>query len=154
MADTLADGLLAALAQQVGLPELRFDDDGHCAVAFDEIVVNFELEPPSGQLFLYADVGPAPPGLPESLYRRLLAANLLWTGTGRATLSLDEQGQRFVLAHALPAARVSNIDFVEAVESFVNIAETWRGKIADGAQPGANSDESSSAAPANADLFV
>ncbi len=154
MAEGLAEGLLAALAQQVGLPELHFDAEGCCAVAFDEIVLNFELDPPGEQLFLYADLGAAPEGLPETLYRRLLAANLLGKGTGRATLSLDDQAQRFLLTHAVPVARLSNIDFVETVENFVNIAEHWRLKIADGSQPAPASSAPSAVDPASANLFV
>ncbi|HVJ68934.1 MAG TPA: type III secretion system chaperone [Caulifigura sp.] len=154
MPESPANGLLAALAQQVGLPALHLDESDCCAVAFDEVVVNFEFDPSCGQLFLYSDLGDAHEGLPEALYRRLLAANLLWKGTGQATLSLDDQAQRFVLAHALPAARMSNVDFVETVESFVNIAEEWRGNIAEGKQPETESAEHSPIDPASANLFV
>ena len=124
-----ADHLLAALGRQVGIAQLGLDDAGCCALSFDTTVVNFELDEETHRLFLYADVGDAPRQLGEALYRDLLAANLLWRGTGGATLSLDEGRRRFVLAHAIPVERISEADFVETVERFVDIAETWGRRI-------------------------
>lgn len=126
-----ADHLLAALGRLVGIPQLGLDDAGCCALSFDTTVVNFEADEEAHRLFLYADVGDAPERLSEALYRDLLAANLLWRGTGGATLSLDERRRRFVLAHAVPVERISEADFVETVERFADIAETWAKRVAD-----------------------
>ncbi|HMR30297.1 MAG TPA: type III secretion system chaperone [Geminicoccaceae bacterium] len=126
-----AERLLAAVGQQIGIAELALDDAGCCALSFDDVVVNFEADAESERLFLYAEVGDAPEGLAEALYRDILAANLLWQGTGGATLSLDAAGRRFVLGHAVPVGRIGEVDFVTTVERFVDIAETWRRRIAE-----------------------
>lgn len=131
MGGSVADHLLTALGRQVGITDLRLDDTGCCALSFDATVVNFEADEETQRLFLYADVGDAPEHLTEALYRDLLAANLLWRGTGGATLSLDERRRRFVLAHAVPVERISDADFVETVERFADIAETWARRIAE-----------------------
>jgi hypothetical protein len=138
MAGNGADRLLAALGREVGIPELELDAAGCCVLSFDEIVVNLEADGESHRLFIYADLGEAPDGLPEALYRQILEANLLWKGTGGATLSLDGQARRFVVAHGMPADRISEADFLTTIERFVDIAENWRQRIATaGAQAGA-----------------
>jgi len=134
MSVSFADSLLKVLAQQVGIPELALDESSCCVLAFDEVVINFEADASSQRLFLYADVGDAPEGLPESLYRELLEANLMWGGTGGATLSLDGSARRFMLAHGVPVGRTSDVDFLATVETFVDIVECWRTRIAESAQ--------------------
>lgn len=131
MGRSAADRLLAALGLQVGITDLGLDDAGCCVLSFDSTVVNFEADEETHRLFLYADVGDAPLHLTEALYRDLLAANLLWRGTGGATLSLDDTRRRFVLAHAVPVDRISDADFVETVERFADIAETWARRVAE-----------------------
>lgn len=136
MGQNEAAGLLAALGQQVGIAGLALDEAGCCVLAFDDVVLHFEADEQSGRLFLYAGLGDAPDRLAEAFYRELLAANLMWQGTGGATLSLDPDGRRFVLGHAVPVDRITEVDFVATVERFVDIAETWRRRIAEaGSQP-------------------
>lgn len=131
MGRSTADRLMAALGLQVGITDLGLDDADCCTLSFDATVVNFEADAETHRLFLYVDVGDAPEHLPEALYRDLLAANLLWRGTGGATLSLDEARRRFVLAHAVPVERISEVDFVETVERFADIAESWTRRVAE-----------------------
>ncbi len=136
MGQNEAAGLLAALGRQVGIAELALDEAGCCVLAFDDVVLHLEADEQSGRLFLYADLGDAPDGLGEAFHRELLAANLMWQGTGGATLSLDPAGRRFVLGHAVPVDRIGEVDFVATVERFVDIAEIWQRRIADaGSQP-------------------
>ena len=153
MSDGFGNGLLKGLAHQVGIAGLEFDENGRCVLAFDEIVVSFEADPESHQLFLSASVGEAPHGLPEELYRQVLEANLLWHGTGGATLSLDDRSRRFMLVHAVPVDRVSEVQFVEIVGTFVDIAETWRTRIAE-AHHAPSADAAMVTDPGKATLFV
>jgi Tir chaperone protein (CesT) family len=128
------NGLMRALGAEVGIPELTLDEAHCCALAFDSVVVNFELDESSEQLFLYASLGPMP-AAGSKVYEQLLEGNLLWQDTGGATLSLDRQGNRVMLHQDLPAERLSEADFKAAVEQFVNAAEAWTERVSEGAAP-------------------
>ena len=60
MSREAADRLPGVLGATVGIPDLRLDDAGCCALSLDEVVVNLEADPDGRQLFLYASVGPVP----------------------------------------------------------------------------------------------
>jgi Tir chaperone protein (CesT) family len=124
--------LMRALGADVGIPDLALDE-AHCStLAFDSVVVNFELDESSEQLFLYASLGPMP-AAGSRVYEQLLEGNLLWKDTGGATLSLDREGGRVILHQGLPAERLSEVDFKAAVEQFVNVAEAWTQRVSEGA---------------------
>ena len=69
------------------LDGLRLDDDGYCALRFDnEFTINFQYGDNHQQLH-GADLGI--PARGEKLYLTLLQANLFWRLTMGATLSLS-----------------------------------------------------------------
>ena len=127
-----ANGLLHVLGAEVGIPQLHLDKEGCCSVAFDEVVVNFEVDEEAHLLFLYASLGPAPAAAGE-LYRDLLGGNLLWQSTGGATISLDREAGRLVLMQRFSVGRISDVEFKAGVERFVNVAEIWIRRVADAA---------------------
>jgi hypothetical protein len=146
-------GLMRALGADVGIPDLALDEAHCCTLAFDSVVVNFEFDESSEQLFLYASLGPMP-AAGSRVYAQLLEGNLLWKDTGGATLSLDRKGGRVMLHQGLPAERLSEVDFKAAVEQFVNVAEAWTQRVSEGAaQP---REEAGAPPPArlNPDQFV
>ena len=57
MSREAADRLLGVLGATIGIPDLRLDEVGCCALAFDEVVVNLEADPDGRQRFLYVSVG-------------------------------------------------------------------------------------------------
>ena len=75
------NGLIRALGADVGIPDLALDEAHCCTLAFDSIVVNFELDESSDQLFLYASLGPIP-AAGSRVFEELLEGNLLWKDTG------------------------------------------------------------------------
>ena len=125
-------GLMRALGADVGIPDLALDEAHCCTLAFDSVVVNFELDESSGQLFFYASLGPMP-AAGSRIFELLLEGNLLWKDTGGATLSLDRQYARVMLHQSVPAERLSEVDFKAAVEQFVNVAEAWTQRVSEGA---------------------
>ena len=124
-----AGGLLRALGAEVGIPQLELDGTGCCTLAFDEVIVNLELDDEAQELFLYASLGSVPDGAPASFYRELLDGNLFWKDTGGATLSLDREGRRVILLQTLSLDRISEAGFKAAVERFVNVAEGWSRRL-------------------------
>ena len=125
MALQSCNSLMRYLGVEIGIPALALDEEHCCALDIDSVVLNFELDEPSGLLFLYTNLGPVPAFGASRLYERLLAANLMGQGTEGATLGLDREAQRLVLHRALRAQQLTDIEFKEAVEKFVDVAELW-----------------------------
>ena len=69
------------------------------------------------------------------VYESLLQANLFWSGTDGATLSVEPQTGSVFLARQLPQQVVDLPTFETMMESFVNIAEFWTDELARLSQP-------------------
>ena len=104
------NALMRALGAEVGIPELELDETHCCTLAFDSVVVNFELDESGRQLFLYASLGARPAAGSSGSYEQLLAGMLFWKDTGGATPGLDREGDRAALLQSLPAERLSEAD--------------------------------------------
>lgn len=123
-----AEELTASLGKRIGI-DLALDADGSCAFEADGLVVVLDYVPETGSIVLAGEIGEPPPERLEGLYKTLLAANHLFSGTGGATLSLD--GDRIMVCRSLPTAIMDGDSFYAEVEKFVNTAETWRKIVVD-----------------------
>ena len=146
------DILLVELGRSVGLPDLAFDDEDCCALAFDELAVVLSCRREERKLCLYSEVGnlvePSP-----GILRELLEANALhrFTGDGAIGICPDEGGRAFIVVYSvlldgddLDLARLDR-----ALEGFVDMAESWRGRVAAHARgaPAGEGDPSGGTAP-------
>lgn len=123
------DQLLASLGLTLGLPNLRFDDNGCARLAIDGApALNFERDA-SGGLHLYSVLAPVPPEGREALYAQLLQGNLFGTSTAGASLAIDDIHGEVVLCSNVNAAQASASGFSAQVEAFVAAAEDWQGRI-------------------------
>ena len=91
------NGLMRALGADVGIPDLALDEAHCCTLAFDSVVVNFELDESSGQLFFYASLGPMPTAS-SRVYEQLLEGDLSVEGHGRSDAQRRPEGSRVVLS--------------------------------------------------------
>lgn len=92
------------------------------------VIVQDESE--SHRVLLSADLGEPPPEGAETLFRTMLEANHLFTGTAGATLSLDAASGRFRLQKAeLPDELANDVD--GRFLSFIETALNWRRAIED-----------------------
>lgn len=123
--------LLRELGQRLGLADLDLDEDGHAALAFDDVLVDFEFDAAQeGRLLLYAYLGEPQGGEPAALLRAMLEANFFWRGTGGATLSLERATGGAVLALPVAIAGLDYGTFERTLEGFVAAAETWMKRLA------------------------
>lgn len=94
------------------------------------------------RVLLSADLGEPPPEGAETLYRTMLEANHLFSGTAGATLALDEASGRFRLQKAeLPDELANDVDgtlvaFIETALAWRRAIEDFRPGAAEGADPG------------------
>lgn len=127
--------LLNDLGLTMGLPDLKFNEQGCARLVFDgKTSVNLESDADTGKLQLYTDLCPLPPEGREALYLSLLEGNLFGMQTEGATLAVDSANQEVVLCQTLMAEELSADGFLAIIERFVNCAEQWRAQIEGGSQ--------------------
>jgi hypothetical protein len=89
--DPRVETLIGKLGETFGFASLHFDEEGTCALQFDEgPIVNFVYRTEQDQLLFVSDLGAPPAG--AAIYETLLQTNLLsWVNDGTIlALSRDE----------------------------------------------------------------
>lgn len=131
---SLALKLIANFGTLLTLPELTLDDNSNsCVLLFDgDIVLNIEFDEPTGHLILSAYLDELPADGAESLLRELMIANLYWHRTDGATLGLEDATNGVILAQTRSVAELDDPSFEKLVEAFVNQAERWKKRLAEG----------------------
>jgi hypothetical protein len=128
MSKETVNQVLGEFGKQIGLDDLRLDDNGYAALAFD-VVVNLEYDEEPERLLMSAYLG-EPQGERLKTYELLLDANFCWQGTAGATLSLERETGGIVLFQALPARALERQALEAALETFVNTADAWTLQLA------------------------
>lgn len=123
--------LLTEFGREIGLDGLALDEDGHAALAFDDVLVNFEIEEGGERLLLYAYLGEIRGDAAASM-RAMLEANLFWRGADGGTLAIERATGGVVLELAVPAASLDRSKLQATLERFINTAEDWTQRIGEG----------------------
>jgi hypothetical protein len=131
-----AEQLLNDLGITMGLPGLKFNEEGCARLLFDgRTPVSLEHQADSGQVQIYSELGQLPPEGRETLYLALLEGNLFGLGTQGATLAVDGTNQEVILCRTLIAEEMTSATFSATLESFVTCVEHWRARINGVSQP-------------------
>lgn len=117
--------VLAELGNELGLPELALDAQGGCMLAFDSVVVNFELIGDGQLLLIHTCLGQAPDQPSANFYAQLLEANHFFAATGGATIGLHSASRSIDLAMVREIQSLDYPSFTHALEGFVHVAEYW-----------------------------
>jgi hypothetical protein len=139
------DLLLGEFGREIGLPGLALDEDGHAALAFDDVLVNFEVEEGDERLLLYAYLGEIRGDAAASM-RAMLEANLFWRGADGGTLAMERATGGVVLELAVPTASLDRSKLQATLERFINTAEDWAQRIGEGRAAKADADAAESPA--------
>lgn len=124
------NNLLAEFGRKAGLGALSLDDKGVCRLSFDgTLVVDLEHDSSAGVLHLYAVVGSIPADGKESLFARLLEANLFGAQTSGAALAIDRQRNEILLCRSIMPDALDAMAFEKILESFVNALEQQREQL-------------------------
>lgn len=119
-----APDLIAALGERLGI-ELKFDADGACSFAADEMLITINHIAEIDALVLTGDLGEPPPERLDALYKAMLDANHLFAGTAGATLSRDPETGHIVLCRAMPCMALDVDALYAQTERFVSTLEAW-----------------------------
>ncbi len=122
--------ILSQLGQQMGLPQLKLDENRVCRLVFDQrLVVDIEASDDEKIVHLYALVGEVPPEDKEAFMALLLEANLFGKGTGGSAFALDHNHHEVYLCRVVLIESLAYQEFVNMLETFVNHLEAWMDKI-------------------------
>lgn len=149
--------LLKDLGKSVGLPDLKPSNDGLCSLRFDDrVTIDLEANEETGALIFSSIVGTLMPYQTEKFYPELLEANLLWAGTGGATLGVDPATLSVFMCYQEKMEGMEFLRFQELLKGFSDTALFWNNRLAgneaDGKTPpgSENSPAASASAPAAA----
>lgn len=126
MSNQLYTDLLKQLGESVGLPELAPDEDDYCCLGFDDkIVTHLQFNAENEILMLFVQLGTIDEALQNTVYPKILKANLFWQGTGGATIGIDDETHEVLMCYQTPIRILDFQKFQELLEGFINTAELW-----------------------------
>lgn len=98
-----ANIILSSLGDFLGIPDLQFDEeDNTCRFQFnEELVIHLTFDEERQELMIHSLVGQLPKEDRAQIVEQLMEANLFWTGTRGATMSLDRESGQVIIANAL-----------------------------------------------------
>ncbi len=118
--------------EETGFPGVQHVRNGAWALTFDDTVtVNVDYEEEIGLLTFFCKLGCIPQENAVDICSLLLEANVLWAGTGGATLGVIPEDKSVVLSYQERAEQMDRTRFETILSGMVDIAEFWSGKIKD-----------------------
>lgn len=124
------NSILLELGKQMGLPNLKLDENRVCRLIFDKkFTVDIEASDDEQTVHIYSALCMIPPRDKEKLFESLLEGNLFGRGTGGASFGLDLEMGEILLSRTVRIEKLDYQDFVNILESFVNHVEAWTNKI-------------------------
>ncbi|MFI0347359.1 MAG: type III secretion system chaperone [Chthoniobacterales bacterium] len=130
-----AETILESLGKILGFDQLEFDtDDDTCLLVLDgEIEIAVTLNEENSELILHHQIGTLPERNRYDIVERLLEANLFWSGTRGATLSMERTTGVVIIAKAVGLYDTDGVLLTgeELGSAIVNLAEvaTHWGKL-------------------------
>lgn len=148
------NNLLSDLGKNIGLPDLKPSSEGLCSLRFDDkVTIDLEHHEESGVLTFSCVVGTLSEHEAEAFYPQLLEANLLWGGTGGATLAMDRATKKVFLCYQEHLEGMDFPRFQQLLKGFSDTALFWYQRLQQG--PGTAAPTTTpAAAPAEASTAV
>ena len=106
--------------------------DYACLAVDQARVLHFRLLPDSAALDVFMELGPVPPAVRREVCEDMLQGNVLFQATEGAALGLDRERGLAVASLRLDVDGLDAAKFKDRLESFLNMAEFWSGRLAGG----------------------
>ncbi len=117
--------LIAQFGTAFDLPDLQPTPDGYCSLfADDDLAVQLQLDPQSGRVAFFIEIGTVAPEDFARVCPQLLAANALWLGTNGATLGMTTNG-RVILGYHEALAQLTTESMTKLIDDLIITAEEW-----------------------------
>ncbi len=96
-----------------------------------DVIISLDRRTGQDSIVVHSGLGKVPAQRELEVYRILLEANVMWSGTGDATLAVNSDTQEALLCYRmLPLKDLEPPGFVAGVSAFVELARNWRDFIA------------------------
>lgn len=129
--------LLKDLGKSVGLPDLKPSSDGLCSLRFDDrVTIDLECSEERGALIFSSIVGTLLPYQAPKVYPELLEANLLWVGTGGATLGVDPATLSVFMCYQEKMEGMEFTRFQDLLKGFSDTALFWNKRLLENLEDG------------------
>ena len=122
--------LLKDLGKSVGLPDLKPSVEGLCSLRFDDrVTIDLECSEERGALIFSSIVGTLLPYQSDKIYPELLEENLLWVGTGGATLGVDPATLSVFMCYQEKIDGMEFLRFQDLLKGFSDTALFWNKRL-------------------------
>jgi len=132
MSNSHAHAVLREFGAKIGLPQIDFNDDNFCTLAFDDIVVNLEIPGTGEYLAFYVWIAAAEAEQRPEVAQAVADANYLFSATHGATLGMSRSTGDLVLATQVADATLTLAGLEQTLENLVHLAQAWRTRLAEG----------------------
>ncbi|MDR0393047.1 MAG: type III secretion system chaperone [Puniceicoccales bacterium] len=123
---------IAAYGKEVGLPDLRLNEDNLCSLNFDsKINVDIVFRKEQDQCIFASKIGVIPLENKETFFKELLKANAFGIETAGASLGVDEENDSIVLSYIFITQSFVYELFKTVLNNFVDLVEKWMQKLED-----------------------
>lgn len=119
--------LVRALSDEAGLQlsqepvsPVEFSVDGV------DVAISHEVRGEEHAIVLYSELGQVPEAREIEVYRILLEANVMWSGTGDGTIGVNSATRQALICYRLPTTDLDGPGFVSVVSAFLQLARAWR----------------------------
>lgn len=136
------NSLIAEFCKSVDMTTPVINDDGYYSfVLDDDQIIEIQYDTDSAMLSFLVQLGLITSTKRENVIKDILDANVLWRGTGGATLGLDSSTGIVTLGYQEGAEHMTYSRFESIIGLMIANAETWLNRIASesSAQPYAKS---------------
>ncbi|MDR0755872.1 MAG: type III secretion system chaperone [Puniceicoccales bacterium] len=123
---------IAAYGKEVGLPDLRLNEDNLCSLNFDsKINVDIVFRQEQDQCIFASKIGTIPLENKDMVFEELLKANAFGIATAGAILGIDPDNDSIVLSYVFITQSFVYELFKTVLSNFVNLVEEWMQKLED-----------------------
>ena len=133
------DGILDGFAARIELDGFALDADGNAQLAFDDVLVQLQLDEADDRLLMLAPLG-SPGDDAAAIYRQMLDANFFWSETNGGTVARDPATGAVVLMRGVQVTGLDAERFEAALQGFVNAAESLSARLTTGEDQTVESD--------------
>ncbi len=120
---------LTIYGKEIGLPNLKFNDQGICSLNFNSSVdIDIVYQKDIDQCIFAAPIIDIPATGQEELFRRILTENVFGIATAGATFGIEEEKNRIVLSYTFITSTFSFDLFKTVLGNFVDLVEDWKKK--------------------------
>ncbi|MFI0348300.1 MAG: type III secretion system chaperone [Chthoniobacterales bacterium] len=124
------NSLLKKLGTNIGLTGLSANSYGFCSLRFDDrLTIDLECNEEQEKLIISSLIGTMITEQKEKFFSELLEANLLWGGTGGATIGVDPATLAVFICYQERLAGMEFSRFQELIKEFSDTALFWNQRL-------------------------